>query len=162
MKKAFTLIELLVVVLIIGILSAIALPQYQKAVEKSRMAEALASLKTWQQALDVYVLANGFPTENCNFTGTDAACSLDISFPCNEEDQVHCKTKFFTYQVWLDGSSLSISISNWDRSPNYVLQSYKGSWTGNEWYNLCSYEEDDAAGKSLCESLGNNWDTEEL
>ncbi len=55
----FTLIELLVVVLIIGILAAIAVPQYQKAVEKSRAVEVLTLLKHIQNAYVVARLERG-------------------------------------------------------------------------------------------------------
>ena len=57
--KAFTLIELLVVVLIIGILAAIAVPQYQKAVDKAKLQEALIQGRSLLEAQQLYVAANG-------------------------------------------------------------------------------------------------------
>lgn len=58
MQKGFTLIEMLVVVLIIGILASIALPQYQRSIERARAAQAWQILKTIAEAERAYVLQN--------------------------------------------------------------------------------------------------------
>ena len=70
-KKGFTLIELLVVVLIIGILAAMAMPQYFKAVERSRMTEADTLLGSIAQAQRrKFLQRNSFTT---NYKGLDVS-----------------------------------------------------------------------------------------
>lgn len=92
MRKGFTLIELLVVVLIIGILSAVGLPQYQKSVTKSRFAEAMTNLKSIYQADAVCRMGN--PGKDCLIGDLDVQISGDITETGNE-----IRTKDFLYRA---------------------------------------------------------------
>ena len=97
MKKAFTLIELLVVVLIIGILAAIALPQYQKAVDKSRAMTVISALKAIKDAQEVYYLANQDYATDFDL--------LDVQLPGGE-----IKTKTANYVEYQDGTKYYIQV----------------------------------------------------
>ena len=96
-KEGFTLIELLVVVLIIGILAAVAVPQYQRAVEKARMTEAVLNVRTIAQAHQLYYLANG------EYVGPSDMEKLDVDIPGALILGKRIKTKDFYYSPNGDG-----------------------------------------------------------
>ena len=76
MKQAFTLIELLVVVLIIGILAAIALPKYERAVKRAQMAKIIPVLRSVYNAERALRLESGR-----NFANISDVSALPIEIP---------------------------------------------------------------------------------
>ena len=94
-NRAFTLIELLVVVLIIGILSAIALPQYQKAVEKSRAAEALTNMRTIVNNVEMVILETGMNDGNI-YLNTD---NWSVQLSGSQWNNGYYVTKYFIYSL---------------------------------------------------------------
>ena len=155
--KGFTLIELLVVVLIIGILSAVALPQYQKAVLKSRHANILVLLRSIKDAEERYYMANGEYTQDWE--------ALDVSLPSS------C-TKFGgLLYCTVGGFKVEYTLSLWNfKHPNYYAVGanvYKSGLVVCRWQwqlNFASIlagkrvclptDSEGDMGRELCQSFG--------
>ena len=140
--RGFTLIELLVVVLIIGILAAVAVPQYQKAVEKSRAATMFALVDAFHKAEKVYYVGNGvYPTK---LTELDVELPGDWALDNKKKTATKGKQKI---QLGGEGSDYSIR-GHWDTNMDAFIEIYPGSSAGYCWANR-----NDVFANQICQSF---------
>ena len=147
LRSGFTLIELLVVVLIIGILAAVALPQYNKAVRKARAAEMQVFLTATQKALNAYILENGivekkfYHWEGENHTNNQDWTDLVIDVPISSKLKENYSFDVGCWNNELDGAGCWINATGPSDS-NFLeasLELENNVWTCRGSDLICDY-----------------------
>ena len=106
MNKAFTLIELLTVILVIGILTAIALPRYARAVRRAEMVEGLTNGKTMFESAVRY--------KSINSVSPTLFTQLDAAMPTGTGDQSVFEDANFTYTLFPNYLKVSSTKGGYD------------------------------------------------
>ena len=140
-KHAFTLVELLVVVLIIGVLSAIAIPMYQGAIDKSRWSTLLAPAKALQTAQTAAYMENGAYAEDTS--------ALVLSLPGEAQDNKYIMPDA-EYNIDTKTASQSTITGQLDTLPNVRLSM---ALKNPDSYLFCEAKSGDARAERLCKNL---------
>ena len=147
-SQGFTLLELLVVVLIIGILSAIALPQYQVATKVAKIKGLYPSMRALVEARRNYSLTHNVRTTNLD--------DLDVEVPYNRKSGNYYYTDWGWFMLANDSIGVVYEVNNTDVEIEFRYGYYASSY-GAKNQGTCIVDANNTRANKICERLGGTY-----